>query len=160
MPARFFDNRLSQEWKGFTILRRIIIAIAIVHFSLAAVSGYRAIVQVYDVSIQRPSAVLRPGSPIAVHVSTSGRIHVDVRIELVQGSQVESLKVVVVPSNEAFFYDPRPKHVVIGANIPADVLSRFSPGAAAIRAVAEGHAQILRTPPPTMSSSEVVLTSR
>ena len=45
MTARLFDNRLSEEWIGFTNLRRVIIASAIVHFSLAAVSGYRAIVR-------------------------------------------------------------------------------------------------------------------
>ena len=73
MPAKFFDDRLSQEWIGFTILRRVTIAFLVVHFSLSTVSGYRAIVQVYDVDIELASPVLRPGSQVAVRVVTSGR---------------------------------------------------------------------------------------
>ena len=156
MAVRIFDKRLSQEWKGFVILRRAIITVAIVHFSLAAASGYRAIVQVYDVTIESP-AVIQPGSPMIVHVSTSGRTHVDVRVDLVQGGRTETIANTVVPSNDAFFYDPRAKGVAINAAVPADILSRFAAGKAAIRAVATGRSQFLRTPPPTVDLLETRL---
>lgn len=149
MAVRMFDNRLSQEWKGFVILRRTIIAAAIVHFSLAAASGYRAIVQIYDVTVESP-AVIHPGSPMIVHASTSGRTHVDVRVDLIQGGRTETISNTVVPSNDAFFYDPRAKGVAINVIVPSDILSRFAAGKATIRAVATGRSQFLRTPPPTV----------
>jgi len=153
MAVRIFDNRLEREWRGFVILRRIIIAVAVVHFSLAAASGYRAIVQVYDVTIGS-APVIRPGSPLTVHVSTSGRTRVEVRVDLVQGSRAETLSTTTVLSNDAFFYDPRAKGVAIDVIVPADSLSRFAAGKATIRAVATGRSQFLRTPPPTVDELE------
>ena len=73
MTARIFDNRLSQQWIGFKILHRLIIGAIIVHFSLAAMSGYRALVQVYGVEIETNGPVLSTGSGITARVSASGR---------------------------------------------------------------------------------------
>jgi hypothetical protein len=156
VAVRIFDNRLSQEWKGFVLLRRVTIAVAVVHFSLAAASGYRAIVQVYDVTIESP-AVIHPGSPLIVHASTSGRTRVEVRVDLVQGGRAETLSTTTVLSNDAFFYDPRAKGVAIDVAVPADILSRFYAGKATIRAVATGRSQFLRTPPPTVDVLETRL---
>lgn len=156
MAARIFDNRLAQEWKGFVILRRTIIAIAIVHFSLAAASGYRAIVQVYDVTIGTSPAI-RPGHSLKVHVSTSGRTYVDVRVDLVQGGHTEKIGTTQVDSNDSFFYDPRAKRIAMSIVIPADILSRFTVGEATIRAEAVGRPQWLRTPPPTIDEVKVRL---
>ena len=156
MAVRIFDNRLAQEWKGFTILRRIIIAAAIVHFSLAAASGYRAIVQVYDVTIETPRAI-RSAQPFTVHVSTSGRTYVDVRVDLIQGSHTETIGSTTVDSNDSFFYDPRPKGMAMNVVVPVDLLSRFTPGHATIRATAVGRPQWLRTPPPTVDEARVTL---
>jgi hypothetical protein len=155
--VRMFDDRLSREWVGFTILRRAIIAIAVVHFSLAAVSGYRAIVQVYSVAFDPLPTVIVPGSPIAARFVTSGRTFVSTRIELLQGGHVEQIGSLTVPMNDAFFYDPRSKSRTITTTIPVDVLERFAPGPVTIRAVAEGQSQLLRIPPPKISQATVTL---
>ena len=157
MAVRLFDNRLAKEWTGFTILRRVIIAAAIIHFSLAAASGYRAIVQVYDVTIETPSPTIRAGQPLTVHVSTSGRTYVDVRVDLVQGNHTETIGSTTVDSNDSFFYDPRPKGIAMNVVVPNDILSRFAPGNATVRATAVGRPQWLRTPPPTADEARVTV---
>jgi hypothetical protein len=159
MKAAIFDTRLSQEWIGFTILRRITIAAVAFQLSIGAVSGYRAIVQVYDVEIQTDSPLIRPGSQILARVSTSGRTYVDARVELVQSGRSDTLGTMRIQSNKASFYDPRPQRVAFTVTIPRDALSRFSPGRAVIRAVAEGHSQFLRVPPPKVREVAIVLAS-
>jgi hypothetical protein len=156
MTARIFDNRLSEEWIGFTILRRVIIGVAIVHFSLAAVSGYRAVVQVYGVSIDA-APVISAGSQVVGRVSTAGRTHVDARIDLVQGSVVEKIGSVLIPSNDSFFYDPRPKRVELSAVVPSDLFTRFKPGKATLRIEAVGRMQWLYLPPPKIQEVAVTL---
>jgi hypothetical protein len=156
MTARIFDNRLEQEWIGFTVLRRVIIAAAIVHFSLAAISGYRAVVQVYSVGIESP-AVISAGAPIHARVTTSGRIMIDARIELVQGQKIERLAATLIRSNDSFFYDPRPKRATLDAIVPPDALSKFQQGHAAVRIIAEGRMQWLYIPPPKTQTVAVEL---
>ena len=157
MPAKFFDDRLSREWLGFTILRRVTIAFLVVHFSLSAVSGYRAIVQVYDVDIELASAALRPGSPVAVRVVTSGRNPVDARLELVQAGRADTIGTLRVRANSGAFQDPRPQRAVLKAMIPPDVFQHFTPGKASLRAVAEGRSQWLRIPPPEVRQAAIDL---
>ena len=157
MPRKFFDDRLSREWIGFTILRRVTIAFLVVHFSLSAVSGYRAIVQVYDVDIQLSSGALRPGSPVAVRVVTSGRNPVDARLELVQAGRADTIAMLRVRANSGAFQDPRPQRAVLKAMIPSDVFQHFAPGRASLRAVAEGRSQWLRIPPPEVRLAAIDL---
>ena len=157
MPTKFFDDRLSQEWIGFTILRRVTIAFLVVHFSLSTVSGYRAIVQVYDVDIELPAPALRPGSPVAVRVVTSGRNPVDARLELVQAGRADTIATLRVRANSGAFQDPRPQRAVLRAMIPPDVFQHFTPGEASLRAVAEGRSQWLRIPPPEVRQRPIAL---
>ena len=157
MPRKFFDDRLSQEWIGFAILRRVTIAFLVVHFSLSTVSGYRAIVQVYDVDIELPSRVLRPGSPIAVRVVTSGRNPVDARLELVQAGHADTIATLRVRANSGAFQDPRPQRAVLKTTIPFDVFQHFNQGKASLRAVAEGRSQWLRIPPPEVRQAAIDL---
>ncbi len=157
MAARLFDNRLSQEWMGFTVLRRLIVAIAVVHFSLAAVSGYRAVVQVYDASIELSSPMLGAGSTILARYVTSGRTYVDANIELIQGSHKEVLAEMVILENHGFFYDFRPRRATLSTEITPEVLSRFASGDALVRVIAVGHPQWLRTPPATIRQTAVKL---
>jgi hypothetical protein len=143
-----FDSRLSREWIGFTILRRSIIAIGIVHFSLAAVSGYRAVTQVYRASLSIDGAVLHPGSRVTANIVTAGRTHVDVTIELIQNGRRGILGTTVIPDNDSFFYDFRPKRARFDVAVSTDMLDGFSPGPASIRVVAVGRQQWLYLPPP------------
>lgn len=157
MRRKLFDNRLSQEWFGFTILRRVTIAFLVVHFSLSAVSGYRAIVQVYDVDIELASGTVHPGSPVAVRVVTSGRNPVDARLELVQAGRADTIATLRVRANSGAFQDPRPQRAVLNVMIPSDVFEHFTPGKASLRAVAEGRSQWLRIPPPEVRLAAIDL---
>jgi hypothetical protein len=159
MKAAIFDTRLSQEWIGFTILRRVTIAVVAMQLSIGVVSGYRAIVQVYDVAIHVASPEVRPGSPITARVVTSGRTYVDARVELLQAGRADTLGTLRISANKASFYDPRPQHAALTVTIPPDVFSRFRRGKASIRAVAEGHSQFLRVPPPKISETAIFLVS-
>jgi len=154
--SRLFDHRLSEEWIGFTILRRVIIAVGIVHFSLAAVSGYRAVVQIYSVGLET-QPVISAGSTVRARVSTAGRTYVDARIELEQGSTVEQIGFMRILSNKSFFYDFRPKRVAFEGKVPEDVLAKFKPGKAQLRITAEGHMQWLYIPPPKVQVVPVEL---
>lgn len=152
---RFFDDRLNREWAGFTILKGVFIITGVVHFSLALAAGYRAIRQVYDVSVIAPARVTA-GSTVTARFVASGRNRVDAWVELVQDGRVEILARDTIPDNKSRFYDPRPQRAVIHATIPADVHSRFQSGPLSIRAVGAGRMQLLRVPPPV--TSEVTTT--
>ena len=143
-----FDNRLSREWIGFTILRRVIIAAAIVHFSLAAVSGYRAVTQVYRASLTIDDPVLHAGSRVAADVVTAGRTHVDVTVELIQGARRATLGSMIVPDNKSFFYDFRAKRARLDVIVSSAMLDGFTPGQAFVRVAAVGRSQWLYLPPP------------
>ena len=143
-----FDNRLSREWIGFTILRRAIITLAIVHFSLAAVSGYRAVTQVYRASLSTDSSVLHVGSRVAANVVTAGRTHIDVTVELLQDGKRATLRSMVVPDNASFFYDFRPKRARLDVTVSREMLDGFTSGPAYVRVVAVGRPQWLYLPPP------------
>lgn len=156
MTARIFDNPLAREWIGFTILRRACIAAAIVHFSLAAVSGYRAVVQVYSVSLDTP-AVLAGGTTLTSQVVTSGRIMQDARIELIQGDKVEELVKKRIPSHSHWFYDPRPLNATVDATVPSDIVTRFHHGPAKLQLIVEGRMQWLYLPPPKVATVAVEL---
>jgi hypothetical protein len=157
LSARLFDHRLSDEWMGFTILRRVIISVAVVHFSHAAASGYRAIFQVYSVNIEMPAKEIRDGSPVAARFVTSGRVPIAGRLELVQGSNSAVLGRITVPENKSFFYDPRPQRATIRVMVSLGVLSHFQAGPALLRAVGEGRSQFVRVPPPKIQILGIVL---
>ena len=157
MTARLFDNRLSREWAGFVFLRRLTIAALIVHFSLAAASGYRAIVQLYSVSIETGSTRMGPGERVLSRVVTSGRTWAAAKLELVQGENVVVIGAMEIPENDSFFYDPRPKRVSFVASLPTDLYARFERGAASLRLTATGRSQWLRVPPPKVQELPIEL---
>ena len=156
MTARLFDNRLSEEWIGFRILKRICISVAVVHFSLAAASGYRAVVQIYSVSLETPK-VVTGGTLMHARVSTAGRTYVDTGVEIIQGTTVERITAYQVPQNDSFFYDFRTKRAEFDVTVPPDIMSRFKPGPAKVRLIAEGRMQWVHVPPPKIDVVSVEL---
>ena len=90
------------------MLRRIVVPLLVVHFTLAAISGYRAIVQVYRVDIDAQSLELQAESPTTVRATTSGRTTVDVGLELVQGNRARTLTVLHIPGHRDGAMDFRP----------------------------------------------------
>ena len=139
------------------VLRRIIVPLVIVHVLFALWSGYRAIVQVFGLDLRVPAQVLHDGSRVTFDVTSSGRVTVTVRLELIQGSRAETLSVLRVRTSRNASYDPFPKHGSQSVVLTQERLSRFVPGAAVVRATAVGLPQWLRTPPPTIRETRVTI---
>jgi len=133
------------------------IGAAIVHFSLAAISGYRAVTQVYRASIATDSPTLLEGSRIAADIVTAGRTHVDVAIRLEQGRRSSVLAATVVPDNDSFFYDFRPKRAHVDVGVTARMLAGFDAGRAMVTVTATGRPQWLYLPPPKTGRAAVML---
>jgi hypothetical protein len=74
-------------------LRRATLALLAVCFVTALASGHRAYFQVRGLEMRVDGPLLRAGSVVETEVVSSGRTHVNVRVELVQGSHAETLAV-------------------------------------------------------------------
>ncbi len=129
-------------------MRKVLVALVIVHIPLALWSGYRAIVQVQRLDLITTGRMLHDGSAIRAGVVSSGRVTVDLFLEMIQGTRAETLGVrqVVTSGNPA--YDPRFKRASMSVVLTPELLAPFQPGAALVRATAHGRAQWMRTPPP------------
>ncbi|MBA3657914.1 MAG: hypothetical protein H0W69_11245 [Gemmatimonadaceae bacterium] len=147
---KLFDEKLARESRGLRMVRQSILAVAAVHFALAAMSGYRAWVQVQDLRIHLADEILGPGSRIEVDVKTSGRNPVTVALEAVQGKSVLALASVIAPDNGNGFYDPRSQRRKFIAVMTPTILKQLVNGQLLLRARAEGRSQFLRIPPPTV----------
>ena len=126
----------------------VLIALVVVHVPLALWSGYRAVVQVQKLELNATSSVLGDGSTIHVGVVSSGRATVDVLLEMIQGVRAETLGVQRVPAGSSPAYDPRFRRGEMSVVVTPDLLARFTPGSARVRATAHGRPQWMRTPPP------------
>jgi hypothetical protein len=129
-------------------VRKAVIVLATVHVSLACWAGYRAIAQVQRLELSAPERVLRGGASVRADVVSSGRATVDVTLEMVQGARAETLGTRYVPTSGNPAYDPRFRRGSLSVVVTPEVLARFRPGAAFLRATARGRSQWLRTPPP------------
>lgn len=130
------------------LVRKVLIALVVIHIPLALWSGYRAIVQVQKLELSTPTRTLAAGSPIHVSVVSSGRASVDVVLEMIQGTHAETLGVRHVPAGRSPAYDPRFRRGAMSVLATPELLARFAPGAVVVRATAHGRSQWLRTPPP------------
>jgi len=153
------DPRLGADPPSVRILKRAILAFLAVHVTLASVSGYRAIVQVYRVEIRAPTA-LRPGGAVGASITTSGRTRASLELELVQGPVVRSLGVRTLPGNWDGVYDPFPRHDSLAATLGPATLTGFHAGPAVLRATGRGSSQWLRTPPPVVREMKVEIAPR
>jgi hypothetical protein len=155
MPSAAKVRRFHTEEPSMRVLRWIIAPLLAVFVLLASFSGYRAIVQIYRLDLNVADSVLRPGSALAFHAVSSGRVPADVQMDLVQGSRAETLAVAFIPPNVNKSLDPRPKHGVASVVLTPEQLARFEPGPAIVRATAYGSMQWLRTPPPKVQERRV-----
>ena len=101
-----FDRRFADP-PSVAIVRKLLIALIVVHVPLALWSGYRAIVQVQRLELSAPGTVLHNGSTIQVGVVSSGRATVDVWLEMIQGARAETLGVRRVPTGGITIAPPR-----------------------------------------------------
>lgn len=151
-PARprRFDPRPARDAPSVAVVKKVTAAFLGVQLVLATLSGYRAWVQVRRLDLAVAERVLREGSPVRADVVTSGRTVVDVRLELAQGEHVESLAARRVERNRDAASDPRSRRASLAAAVTPELLGRFRPGPAVVRATARGRPQWLRVPPPTV----------
>jgi hypothetical protein len=119
-------------------------------WSVAAVSGYRAIYQVRSLELSATGRVLRPGATVRARIATSGRTHAHLNVALVQGAHRELLVSRFVPGNRDAATDPRSQRAAVAIVLTPQLLARFRPGPATLRAVGLGSSQWLRVPPPTV----------
>jgi len=138
-----------RDAKPIAIIKRFFLLVVVGLLGIGAVSSYRAYVQVRSLEITAEKQ-LSAGSAINVDVTSSGRTPVDVKVELIQGSTVETLFVLHVRGNELGFFDPRPRHASQTGYLTNYLLSPFSSAPAIIRATAVGRPQWMRLPPPTI----------
>jgi len=98
---------------------------------------------------------LTAGAVVSTAVVGSGRTQVDVDVDLIQGTHSERLQHLHLTGNNLAFFDPRAQHGSDSLVLTSEVLSKFEPGAARLRAVATGREQWTRLPPPTVRELEV-----
>jgi hypothetical protein len=92
---------------------------------------------------------------VKASVVGSGRTQVDVEVDLIQGTQSQRLQHLHLTGNNLAFFDPRTQHGSDSVVLTSEILSRFQPGSARLRAVATGREQWTRLPPPTVREIEV-----
>jgi len=78
-------------------------------------------------------------------------------IAVVVVAQLVVASIARVPANRWSFYDPRPRPAALSATLGAEVLARFAPGPATVRAVGRGTMQFLRVPPPKTREAAVTI---
>jgi len=140
-----------------TGLKRFGQAMLIVLVPLAAASGYRAWFQVWSLDVTVRDSAVRPGSVIRVSTLTSGRVHVDVRLELLQYGRVFLLATDRVRTRPYPEMDPRPRRGVMTVVVTDAMARQWQPGPAMLRATANGRSQFIRVPPPEVREVPVSL---
>ena len=150
MATNRFFRSFEEESRSSRILRRAVLLFIAVHIPLAIVSGYRAIVQVKSLELTATERTLRDGTTVRADVVSSARVHVTLRIEMIQGARVDTLDTTLVPKNRDAAYDPRSRRASLSVVLTPATLSRFQPGPVILRAIARGRPQWLREPPPTV----------
>jgi hypothetical protein len=154
-----FARRAAAGSRVVRVVFRVLAIVALLYVAIGIWSGYRALVQVRRLDLQLLSPNLRPGVLADVHVVTSGRTQVEVRLELVQGTHSELLADLRVAPSRNGFYDPRTRQGTMTPSFTTEFLAYFQPGPAIVRATALGRLQWLRTPPPVMQEIPVVVAS-
>jgi len=144
---RPFDRRFDDP-PSIAFVRKALFVLVAVHVPLACWSGYRAVVQVPRLELGAAERVLHDGSTVRADVVSSGRATVDVTLEMTQGARAETLGTRRVPAGRSPAYDPRFRRGSLSVVLSPELLARFRPGAAVVRATARGRPQWMRTPPP------------
>jgi hypothetical protein len=150
-------HRLLEDPPSVRFVKKAIVVFVALHVPLALWSGYRAIIQVQRLELVPAARQLSDGSTVRVDVVSSGRTTVDVRLEMIQAERAEMLGVRRVPSNGNAAYDPRFQHASMTVVVTPEILGRFEPGLARLRATARGRPQWLREPPPEVRELPVEL---
>jgi hypothetical protein len=155
-----FFERMTQGSRLARAAWRVILILLLFNVVMGIWSGYAAWVQVRKLDLAIATANLRPGMPAIVHVVSSGRTFVTVRLELIQGTHSEMLAQLRVAPSHWSVYDPRARPATMTPNFTTEFLAQFQPGPAILRATATGGPQWTRTPPPVVTEVPVVIANR
>jgi hypothetical protein len=136
-----FESQVAKEPRLLTAVKVFLVAFVAFHAVIALLSGYRAIWQLRSLDVTATEQTLRPHSQVKADLVTSGRVIVNLRLELVQGDHSEPLGAQQVWKNNFASYDPRPHPASLSVELTPELLSRFRPGPARVRATAVGGSQ-------------------
>jgi hypothetical protein len=149
-----FDELTVHDSRPILWLKRVFVFVIVALLVIGAVSSHRAYYQVRSLELSAPHT-LTTGSVVNTSVVGSGRTQVDVEVDLIQGAHSERLQHLHLTGNNLAFFDPRQQHGSDSVVLTSEILSRFQPGAARLRAVATGREQWTRLPSPTVREFEV-----
>ena len=149
-----FDELAIRDARPILWLKRLFVFVVVALLVIGAVSSHRAYFQVRSLELNAPHT-LTAGAVVSTAVVGSGRTQVDVDVDLIQGTHSERLQHLHLTGNNLAFFDPRAQHGSDSLVLTSEVLSKFEPGAARLRAVATGREQWTRLPPPTVRELEV-----
>lgn len=167
-----FQPLPSQRSFVFVLLKRLCLVVLSAYLVIGLISAYRAWYQVksLDLSLQGFGSVYVPkdpraegvygvanGSVFEADLVSYARTHIDVRLELVQGTNSETLAFGTLPGNQWGFWDPRTRQRSFKTVLTDEVLNHFQPGTAKLRATAIGRHQWTRLPPPVVREITVEL---
>ena len=155
-----FETRLAAEAKPLTILRKTTVVFVIAFLIIGAISAYRAYIQVQRLELRVNDQLLRSGSVIETDILSSGRTHIAVRVELIQGPKAKTLDWLEIRGNELGFFDPRSRQASQHIALTRDMLEGFQAGNATLRATGTGRPQWGRTPPPVVREVNVEIDPR
>ena len=149
-----FDQLTIQDARPILWLKRSFMFVIVAFLMIGAVSAHRAYFQLRSLELNAPRELF-VGSVVNASAVGSGRNKIDVDVDLIQGAHSERLLHLHLSGNELAFFDPRPKYGSSSVVLTSEILSKFQPGAARLRAVGIGRPQWGRIPPPTMREMEV-----
>ena len=167
-----FQSPPSRRPLVFVLLKRLCLVVLSAYLVIGLISAYRAWYQVksLDLRLQGSGSVSVPNDPRAESVTdvangsvfeadlvSYARTHIDVRMELVQGTNSETLAFGTLPGNQWGFWDPRTRQRSFKTVLTDEVLNHFQPGRAKLRATAIGRHQWMRLPPPVVREITVEL---
>ncbi len=121
--------------------------------AVGTVAGYRAYQPVAGVTILLAEPVVRAGGGIRVDTLSSGRGPVSIRIELVQGDRSSTVALDRVTARRRPLWDLRTTRHSTYAVVSRNLLERFTPGRAVVRATVVGPRSWLRQPPPVVQEA-------
>ena len=149
-----FETQTIPEARPIVWMKRFFVFVIVGLLAIGIVSSHRAYFQVRSLELNAPHS-LSAGAVVETAVVSSGRTQVDVDVDLIQGTHTERLFHLHVPGNELGFFDPRRQNGSQSVMLTAEVLTKFQPGPARLRAVATGREQWTRLPPPTVRELDV-----
>jgi hypothetical protein len=143
-----FDGLTTKDARSMVLIKGVLKVMVGAYLIIGLVAGYRAWFQIKSLELRSTGAVLRQGSTIENIVVSYARVPMQVRLELIQGTHSETFALQHVPKNSWAFLDPRTREASQSVVIAADVLDRFAPGEARVRATATGRLQLGHLPAP------------